>query len=159
MNQHEQLIEKFYTAFQQKDWQTMQSCYHAEVTFSDPAFQNVKGKEAKAMWHLLTISAKDFSLHFSQVKADDKKGSCQWQAAYAFSRTGRKVINQINASFEFKEGLIFRHTDRFDFWKWTRMALGTPGVVLGWSSFLQNKVRATARGGLTKFMAENALYQ
>ncbi|MCX8492504.1 MAG: nuclear transport factor 2 family protein, partial [Cyclobacteriaceae bacterium] len=47
MNQHKQLIEKFYSAFQQKDWQTMQNCYHEEVTFNDPAFQNLKGKEAK----------------------------------------------------------------------------------------------------------------
>jgi ketosteroid isomerase-like protein len=158
MNQHEQLIEKFYTAFQQKDWQTMQSCYHEEVTFSDPAFQNLKGKEAKAMWHMLAVSAKNFSLTFNQVKADDRKGCCHWEATYSFSRTGRKVLNKIDAYFEFKEGLILRHIDRFDFWKWTRMALGAPGILLGWSPLLQNKVRATALGGLKKFMSENATY-
>ncbi|MCX8490265.1 MAG: nuclear transport factor 2 family protein, partial [Cyclobacteriaceae bacterium] len=93
-----------------------------------------------------------------EVKADDRKGSCHWVAAYSFSHTGRNVINKIDASFEFKEGLILRHIDRFAFWKWSRMALGTPGLLLGWSPFLQNKVRATALAGLKKFMAENATY-
>lgn len=158
MNTHQQLIEKFYTAFQQKDWQTMQSCYHAEVEFSDPAFPHLKGKEAKAMWHMLATNARDFSLTFNQVQADGNKGSCHWEAAYTFSRTGKSVLNKIDATFEFKDGLIYRHTDRFDFWKWTQMALGTSGLLLGWSPFLQNKVRATAIGGLKKFMKDNPLY-
>jgi ketosteroid isomerase-like protein len=158
MNQYEQLISRFYAAFQQKDWQTMQSCYHEDVTFSDPVFRNLKGKEAKAMWHMLAVSAKNFSLSFNEVKATEIKGSCHWEASYSFSRTGRKVLNKIDASFEFKEGLILRHLDEFDFWKWTRMALGTPGLLLGWSPILQNKVKATAMAGLRKFMAENAMY-
>jgi limonene-1,2-epoxide hydrolase len=159
MNEHANLITKFYNAFQQKDWKTMQSCYHAEVIFNDPVFTNLKGKEAKAMWHMLAANAKNFSLIFSDILTQDQKGSCHWEATYSFSKTGRTVINKIDASFEFKDGLIYRHNDHFDFWKWTRMALGVSGVLLGWSSFLQNKVRSTAMGGLRKFIAENADYQ
>ncbi len=136
----------------------MQACYHHEVEFSDPAFTHLKGKEAKAMWHMLATNARDFSLVFNQVQADEHKGSCHWEAAYTFSRTGKRVLNKIDASFEFKDGLIYRHTDRFDFWKWTQMALGTSGLLLGWTSFLQNKVRATAMDGLKKFMKQNPMY-
>lgn len=155
MNAHEQLITKFYTAFAQKDWKTMQSCYHDEIVFNDPAFQNLKGKEAKAMWHMLALNAKDFSLEFNSIKASETTGAAHWEATYAFSRTGRKVVNKIDASFEFKEGLIINHTDRFDFWKWTRMALGLPGLFLGWSALIQNKVRRTALDGLRKFIDAN----
>jgi len=155
MNNNEQLIEKFYSAFNQKDWKTMQSCYHDEVVFNDPAFSNLKGKAAKAMWHMLAAAAKDFSLTYNQVAADEINGSCHWEAAYSFSKTGRKVLNKIDATFEFKDGLIYRHTDQFDFWKWTQMALGVPGILLGWTPFLQNKVKATAMRGLKKFMNEN----
>jgi ketosteroid isomerase-like protein len=156
MNPHLEVIEKFYTAFQQKDWKTMQSCYHENIRFSDPAFQSLAGAEAKAMWHMLAINARDFSLVFRDAKAEANHGSCYWEASYTFSKTGRRVVNKIHASFEFKDGLISKHTDRFDFWKWTRMALGMPGLLLGWSSFLQNKVRKTANSGLKKFMQDNS---
>lgn len=155
MNLHLEIIEKFYTAFQQKDWKTMQSCYHENIRFSDPVFQNLKGAEAKAMWHMLAINARDFSLVFRDAKAEVKHGSCYWEARYTFSKTGKPVINKIHASFEFNDGLISKHTDHFGFWKWTRMALGMPGILMGWTPFLQNKVRKTANSGLIKFMQEN----
>jgi hypothetical protein len=58
----------------------------------------------------------------------------------------------IDADFEFKDGKIFRHRDHFDFWRWSRMALGTSGLLLGWTPFLKNKVQTTAKARLRKFM-------
>jgi SnoaL-like domain len=154
-----ELIEKFYSAFQQKDWKAMQECYHAEALFSDPVFQNLSCKETKAMWHMLIARGKDLNLTFHSMKADEQKGSCHWTATYSFSKTGRKVVNEIDASFEFKEGLIFRHTDRFDLWKWTRMALGVKGAILGWAPFMQTKIRETAKDGLKLFITRYPNYK
>jgi ketosteroid isomerase-like protein len=156
---HLQLIESFYQAFQRKDWKGMQDCYHPEIQFSDPVFPNLKGEEAKAMWHMLALAGKDLSLEFRNARADGNNGSCDWDARYSFSRTGRKVHNVIHANFEFKNGKIIRHQDTFDFWRWTRMALGTTGTLLGWSPVIQNKIRATASGNLQKFIRENPQYK
>lgn len=158
MNPQEQLIEKFYTSFQHNDWKAMQSCYHEELVFNDPVFQNLQSKEAKAMWHMLLSRSKDLLITFSHVKADGIKGSAHWVATYTFSKTNRKVINEIDASFEFKDGLIIQHIDYFDLWKWTRMAVGIAGAWLGWSSLFQNKVRRTAIDSLKKFIGQNAQY-
>ena len=152
MHPHEHLIDKFYAAFAQRDWQTMQTCYHPEVLFNDAVFVNLKGKQARAMWHMLAENARDFSLEVNGIIADDRKGSAHWEARYTFSNTGRRVHNKIDAQFEFKDGLIHRHTDTFDFWRWSRMALGATGLLLGWGGMLQNKVRANALHGLNKFM-------
>jgi ketosteroid isomerase-like protein len=151
----EELITKFYTAFQNKDWKTMQSCYHDDIVFSDPVFQNLKGSEAKAMWHMLVSAGKDLKLDFSKVKVSDKSGSCHWEAFYTFSRTGRKVHNIINAEFEFRDGKIVRHSDTFDFWRWSGMALGLTGTLLGWSPIIKNKVRNLAQQNLKKFIEAN----
>ncbi|HND34234.1 MAG TPA: nuclear transport factor 2 family protein, partial [Myxococcota bacterium] len=70
------------------------------------------------------------------------------------SATGRKVHNIIDAEFEFKDGKILRHRDTFDFWAWSRQALGPAGWVAGWSSVLQNKVRAQAAKGLSIWIAK-----
>jgi hypothetical protein len=130
----------------------MQGLYHPEAQFSDPVFGSLNSKEVKAMWQMLISAGKDLRIDFNNIKADDMKGSCHWEAWYTFSRTGKKVHNVIDASFEFKEGLILVHQDVFDFWKWSRQALGLAGLLLGWSPILKNKIRATAASGLKKFM-------
>ena len=158
MNQNQELINRFYTAFQQRDWKTMQQCYHPEAHFSDPAFPGLNYLEVKAMWHMLCENAKDFSLQFSDVTSNHDKGSCNWQAWYTFSVTGRKVHNIIKADFRFKDGLIMQHTDTFNFWRWSRMAMGVTGSLLGWTPFFRSKVQSTARKSLARFMKQHAPY-
>lgn len=152
MNSNEQLIHQFYTAFQHRDYVTMQALYHEQASFSDPVFQNLKSREVQAMWEMLITAGKDLKVDFSGIKANDTSGTCQWEAWYTFSRTGRRVHNIINASFEFQDGKIFRHEDTFDLWKWSRQALGMPGILLGWTPVIREKVRDMARKGLEKFM-------
>ena len=159
MNTNEQLIQQFYTCFQQKDFRGMQACYHDKATFSDPVFQNLNAKQAKAMWQMLIERGKDLTLVFSGISADDTHGKAHWEATYTFSGSGNKVLNIIDAEFEFRDGKIFRHQDTFDFWKWAGMALGVSGKLLGWTSILQNKVRQTANSGLQKFISQHPEFQ
>jgi hypothetical protein len=60
----------------------------------------------------------------------------------------------IDATFEFKDWLIVRHTDRFDLHRWAGQALGFMGKLLGGTAFLQNKVRATAAKSLEDYIAK-----
>lgn len=143
------LIEKFYTAFAHADPEGMVSCYTDDITFEDPAFGMLKGEDAKNMWRMLVNPG--LSLIFSKVWADDNKGGAHWEATYTFSKTGRKVVNKIDAQFEFREGKISKHTDHFNFWKWSAQALGAPGLLLGWTPFLRNKVRQQALERLRNF--------
>ena len=149
---HARLIETFYTAFQRRDGAAMAACYHPEATFSDPVFPDLKGPEVGAMWRMLTERATSLEVTFRDVKAEGQGGSAHWEAVYPFSATGKRVHNIIDATFEFRDGKIFRHVDRFDFYRWTRMALGLPGVLLGWSPMLQGSIRKKARAGLDAFM-------
>lgn len=133
----------------------MQSCYHDDVVFSDPVFRLLKGNQAKAMWHMLVTAGKDLVIKFDKIKATDKKGSCRWDAFYTFSRTGKKVHNVIEAKFEFKDGKIYTHLDSFNLWRWSSMALGIGGVLLGWSPLVRSRVRSIAKRNLKKFMEAN----
>jgi ketosteroid isomerase-like protein len=145
------VIERFYTAFAARDGEAMAACYHPEVRFSDPVFPNLVGDEAGDMWRMLTEQGKDLEIEFSEVKAEGDAGSAHWDARYTFSATGRKVLNRIDARFVFKDGLIVEHDDRFDLWKWTRMALGPTGLLLGWSPIVQTKVRGQAAKALARY--------
>ncbi len=153
MNENEQIITKFYLAFQQSDYQTMQACYHDEAIFFDPIFEDLNAAEVRAMWQMMVKNAKGFSMIFNNVHSDGEYGGCTWIARYTFSQTGRSVKNVVKAYFKFHDGKIIEHTDNFDTWTWSRQALGVPGWILGWSNALQQKIRNKAQGNLAKFMA------
>ncbi|MBS1636858.1 MAG: nuclear transport factor 2 family protein [Bacteroidetes bacterium] len=152
MTPNEQLIHTLYTAFQQKDHKTMGACYHNAATFHDAVFDLKTGKEIRSMWEMLCRQSRDFSLHYNAVKATEQNGSAHWEAQYTFSKTGRTVLNKIDAAFEFKDGLIIKHTDTFNFYNWSKQALGFNGLLLGWTPFLHNKVKRTAEAGLRAFI-------
>ena len=159
MNSTETLITEFYTAFQNRDFRSMQKCYASDAVFNDAVFMNLNSLEAKAMWHMLCLGAKDLNLKFDSVKGNDLKGSCKWTARYTFSLTKRKIINHIHAEFEMRDGKIFRHTDHFNFYGWARQAFGIKGLILGWTPFLHKKVQSASRNRLYDFITKNKEYK
>lgn len=150
---NETLIKRFYDAFAARDADSMASAYHPEATFSDPVFQNLQGLEVGAMWRMLCERGKDLDVAASGISANDSTGRADWSARYTFGATGRPVHNRITATFAFRDGKIVEHRDEFDLYKWSRMALGPLGVVLGWTPVVQGRVRRQARSQLDRFMA------
>jgi len=137
MHPHAKVISDFYSAFGQLDAEAMAACYHADIHFSDPAFPNLKGAHASNMWRMLCATA----------------GSAHWDAWYDFSKTGRRIENRIDATFTFRDGLIVRHVDSFSMWRWSRMAFGLKGLLLGWTPILPGMVRKRAAEKLADFEA------
>lgn len=154
MHPNEQRLTDFYQAFARRDAAPMRAAYAPDATFSDSAFVGLVGEEIGDMWTMLAERAKDFRLEFRDVKADDTKGSAHWEAWYLF-QGNRQVHNVIDATFTFDaQGRITTHVDHFEFWRWSRQALGLPGVLLGWSGFLQRAVQKNARKGLEEFRSK-----
>jgi len=150
---NEQLIAKFYTAFQQLDFNTMNSCYSDEIVFFDPAFDLLKGDEVKYMWEMLCTNASNFSLSYDNITAlDHEYYTCNWVATYTFSTTGRRVVNVVKAHMKIIDGKITEHSDAFSLHKWSSQALGFAGQLLGWNSFFQRRIKNKARKRLLKFM-------
>lgn len=154
MHPHTQLIEKFYTSFSRCDWKGMVDCYHEDIFFYDPVFENLNAAKTAGMWEMLCKNARDLVIRFDNVKADDEYGSCNWVAEYTFSQTGRKVSNKVRAHFQFHEGKIVEHMDDFDLWSWSRQALGMKGLLLGWTPFVQNRIRKNAQRNLERFLQQ-----
>ena len=94
----------------------------------------------------------DMKIEFSDIKATQNRGSARWIATYNFSKTNRKVVNEIQAHFQFQDGLIIKHTDDFDIWKWAKQAFGFTGFMLGWTGFMQKKIQQQALLSLKKYM-------
>ena len=100
---------------------------------------------------LIKKSKGEIKIEFSEIKATEYIGSAKWIATYNFSQTNRKVVNVIKAQFQFKDGLIIKHTDDFDIWKWSEQAFGIKGYLLGWTGFFHTKINEQALLSLKKF--------
>ena len=156
MHAHERLVRDLYSALGRKDGDAMAACYGPNATFEDPAFGKLEGAKVGGMWRMLTARATDLSVRLEYVQADDNAASARWVAEYTFTATGRRVRNVGLANFALRDGGIQSHVDSFPFWRWSRQALGAPGLLLGWTPMLRSKVRRNARRQLERFMTEPA---
>ena len=153
MHDNEQLIRSLYEALGRRDGEAMAACYAPGASFSDPVFTALAGAEVGDMWRMLCARSTRIRVECTNVVADEASGRADWQAWYPFSGSGREVHNVIHAEFRFRDGRIVAHVDEFDLWRWSRQALGLPGLLLGWAPLLQHRVRATAAAQLARFRA------
>lgn len=153
MAANEDLISRFYSAFQRLDYQTMIDCYSDDIVFSDPVFYLLRGNQAKCMWEMLCRNAKDFSLQYDNIQAvDHEYYTCDWTATYTFSKTGRTVVNKIKAFMKINDGKIVEHSDGFRLSTWIAQAFGWKGVLFGWMGWMKRKVQKAATKNLVAFM-------
>ena len=152
MNEEEKLIHTFYTSFREKNWRGMGECYLDEAFFYDPIFGNLEGIRVRAMWEMLLNNAGDLELSYANVSGEGGYGSCDWTAVYTYGPTRRKVTNKVKAHFTFDGGRIAEHQDEYSLWRWSAQALGFQGLLFGWTSAAQGKIRKMARAGLDRFL-------
>ena len=137
MHPNQQRIESFYGAFDRLDAGAMADCYADDAQFDDEVFSLLGHEQVSGMWRMLCEATQaknrdDWKLTCRSVEAGHTTGKAQWESDYRFSAARRKVHNVVESVFEFNDsGLITRQRDRFNFWSWSRQALGTPGLLLG----------------------------
>ncbi len=146
-----ELIQTFYTALNDHDVDTMMTCYHDDIVFQDPIFGKLKADKAKKMWYWLCENGKDLTAIFSDIKIEDTNGSVYWEARYSFGERKRPVLNRVNASFEFKDGKIIKHTDHYSLKRWASQAMGWKGKVMGGSTYFKKKLQHRSNRLLDKF--------
>ena len=147
------LLDEFYAAFARRDGVAMSQCYAPDASFSDPVFIALRGEQPGGMWRMLTSRAKDLTVDLVARDASESTGTAHWVARYRFAQTGRPVVNDVHSRFRFVDGLIAEQVDEFDFHRWSRQALGLPGMLFGWTPMLRSSVARKARAGLDKYLA------
>ena len=150
-----ELVTAFYEAMKVRDYTAMASLYAVNAVFTDSVFPSLSGFEAGKMWEMLLRGAKDMELDYKILDHGKDKARVRWVARYTFSKTGRKVRNEVISTFELLDGKILTQRDRFHFRKWARQALGFFPWLLGFTGVTQKKVQETAERGLNDFIRAN----
>jgi len=152
LHPNKQLVKKFYEAFHARDAAGMNACYDPAIEFDDPAFGFLEGEKVFAMWQMLCARARELDVVARDIQADDGTGFARWEAKYLFGPNRRPVHNTVDARFVFRNGKIVKHADSFSMWKWSGMAVGTMGVLLGWTPFMKAAIQKSIRRQLEEFM-------
>ncbi|MEU6998542.1 nuclear transport factor 2 family protein [Nonomuraea sp. NPDC046570] len=154
-DQHIRLVTTFFQAFSRGDADAMAQCYHPEVSFGDPVFLELEGRDrVMTMWRMMLSRGSGMRVEYRDITADNFTGRAHWTARYTMSSTGRAVVNEIDALFRFDDGLIVRHHDEFDLRQWSKMALGKPaGLLLGWTPVFRRSIRDRAHDALESYRA------
>lgn len=154
-------VTNFYQAFSRLDADAMAECYAEGAQFADEAFHLRGKREVMGMWRMLFQATQagnraDWKLEWGDLREEGAEIKVRWEEDYRFGVARRSVHNCVLATFTFdEEGKILTHHDRFNLWRWSRMALGVPGAVLGWSPAFRKLMGRQARANLDKFLASN----
>lgn len=154
----EELAHRFYSAFQKKDFETMNKCYDEKAQFTDPAFGDLNAKQTKAMWHMLCTRAFDLEINYRILQSKPDFVKVEWIAEYTYTTYQTQVRNVVTSNIKLENGLIVDQKDSFNFWKWSRQALGFTGLYLGWTPMLKSTVRKSVHKTLDKFILKNPQY-
>lgn len=153
MNINEQIMADFYTAFSNRDAAKMNSLYSDDIVFFDPIFELLRGDQVKSMWQMLCKNGKDLKVSFNNIQdLGEDYYTCNWIGTYTFSKTGRKVVNNIKSNMKIVDGVIVEHSDGFSVHQWSKQALGFSGWLFGWNSFFQRKIKNSAKRNLLHYM-------
>ncbi|KAG8793616.1 hypothetical protein FRC16_010881 [Serendipita sp. 398] len=152
----EQLVEKYLAAYKAYDLAAMDACTDPEFTFSDPAFPSLNSKQAKGMFSMFVNNREKnkMELEYKDIKKgiNDLTYTATYTVRYIF--TGRPVTNVIQSTFTISptSNLLLSQVDAFPFYTWAKQALGLPGLLLGWTGYLQSQVQHNAGQSLEKYM-------
>ena len=154
----EATIQALYSALDRHDGEAAAACYTDDAVFEDPAFGRLEGGAVKNMWRMLAERSADLAVRLGDhgVAADGRTGWAHWSATYTFTDTGRKVQNEIDARYTFRDGLIAEQVDTFPLRRWGAQALGAKGSVLGLTPLLSRGVQKQARSNLDAYSRTGA---
>jgi ketosteroid isomerase-like protein len=69
------VIERFYAAFDRRDGDAMAACYAPDARFRDPVFGELDAAQTGAMWRMLTGRAADLRVELAEHESDGSTGS------------------------------------------------------------------------------------
>jgi ketosteroid isomerase-like protein len=127
------IAQHYFACLATRDLPGMLAHCHPNIVYQN-RFVELNGKQVVALWRTVWRELPDLRVI---CRDSDIRGSIvYWQVTYTYPPTGRRVELQISAALTFADGLIIRHSDRFNAHNWARQAYGVIGQAFGgWRLF------------------------
>jgi hypothetical protein len=127
MTPSELTVQRLYESVKQGDASAAAECYCDDASYRDLAFDLKRKPEIAAMWRF--VCSRGVRVEYRDIRSEGSEVKGHWVFDYKFHGT-RPVNNEMNSTFEFRDGKILVHHDDGNRWEWAKQALGTPKAAL-----------------------------
>jgi hypothetical protein len=157
------LVQKFFSCYQNHDFQGMHHCLAENIKFSDFAY-DIQGVQVKAMWHLFCISYLTRTNpvnvpEFEIGQATEDTVSAKYRVSYVYE--DKPVDYFIEADFKIQDNKIVEQKDKFgsiSTFEFIKMAFGFPLQLLAvepLDRLLRVLINKKVMEKLDRFMKDN----
>lgn len=126
----------------------LRSLYHPKAEYMDELF-SLKYREILALWYSCMLPEMKLEVKVKSIEQFKDVVVTKWTISYTISSINRRITLDEIGRFEFEDGLIIRHTDKYSFHSWCTQALGVAGMLASWSKWLRSKVRNQAYSSIS----------
>jgi len=151
MQDHLKLIDSFFIAFSERDFNTMKSLAKSSIIYYDPLYGYLNDEDVFLMWES-RYSKKDFKLNYQDIK-DEGDGYFTVKIEVIYFH--KKIIRQqMKAYFKIENGFIAEYSHGFSVHQLCKQEYGLFGNLLGWNRLIQHRIKNDARRELLAFKSE-----
>ncbi len=127
MSPAEETAKRFYECLKSNDPAGAIECYCDDAEFRDMAFSLIGKVNIAAMWRF--ECSRGLKIEYRDIRTDGTQVKGHWDCDYKFHGV-RPVHNEIDSTFNFRNGKICVHHDKASRWRWARQTLGFPKDVV-----------------------------
>ena len=145
MQDHLKLIDSFFIAFSERDFNTMKSLVKSSIVYYDPLYGYLNDEDVFLMWES-RYSKNDFRLNYHDIK-DEGDGYFTGKIEVIYFH--KKIIRQ-----QIENGFIAEYSHGFSVHQLCKQEYGLFGNLLGWNRLIQHRIKNDARRELLAFKSE-----
>ena len=139
------IVNLFFASLKSRNIEKMMEIYHSKIIYSDPLYGLLKQEDVIKRWQLLLEENVIEDIQIMDIKEyDDEYAMAHWNCTFYYTITQKKVTLSIKSFFKIENNLIIEQSDAYRLSKFISKAYGIKGLLLGWTKFMQHRVKKTA---------------
>jgi len=151
MHDHSKLIESFFLAFSELDFNSMRSLAKSTIIYYDPLYGYLNDGDVFLMWET-RYGQNDFKLTCTDTKDEgDGYFTVKIEVVYFHKKL---ITQQIKAFVRIENDLISEYSHGFSVHQLCKQEYGLLGHLLGWNRLIQQRIKNDARRELLASKSE-----
>lgn len=151
MHDHSKLIESFFKAFSELDFNTMKTLAKSSIVYYDPLYGYLNDADVFLMWES-RYGQDGFSLKYTDAK-DEGDGYFTVKIEVVYLQK-KAISQQMKAFIRIENGLISEYSHGFSVHQLCKQEYGLIGILLGWNRLIQQRIKNDARRELLAYKSE-----
>ena len=141
-----QIMESYFTAFAERDFNKMKLLYHQDISYFDPLCGYLNGDQVISMLEEIYGCLNDFRLEQTGIRdKGDGYFIIDFIVFYTSLKSGNKIALKIKAYLKMDNQKITEQSHGYSLHDLFKQEFGFVGWLLGWNRLYQNRIKIQTR--------------